>query len=627
MAKGGYVGVSGSARKIKKGYVGVPTQKDALKFLEYIESTGTQYIDTGWKFGTVNYPNVSLEADVVITATSGTRITGVGAYTSFYYGVGVFGNGWACGNGHGDVNVSNSSYTIGARVKINYSLQTPLFTVKDQSNGNIIANSSFTPQTPQHSAVPFLLSAFKQSDTGAITPHAERIYSFKIFENENLVRDFVPCQNASGEIGMYDNVHDVFYPNAGTGTFIAGSVIEEVGGETVEVARKIKKAYMGVGGVARLIWSGAYNNDFFVLQQYRYTSYESSSPTYATLLKFNKQMELIAYAPSIQCNATYPTSSDGQSTTAIIDSQGNVYIGITLPYRRQYSFNVYKYSNDLSQQLGSYHTSFYASSLPSGEGFCGMCYDPTTNYIYISVSRSPYIAIIDCNTMSEINSFTSPSTFLTNIQINSDGLFASSANSGNGLPTQYNKNTIASEYTYFRPSGVTAMYFLYVFNEDNILVLYYSGNAYLGIYNKTETVIKAFNFGSLPITGSGWRYAVNIENNLIYFTANATLCILDLDLNLLQQISLNGNDVRQLLGNLWPTLFTTSLSDMDGNYIFQYYNNTPRLSGIEIVNSEGEIIGTTLIPDMPDADTLITDPELKLDQYNCVAHAILESNI
>ena len=256
MAKGGYVGVSGSARKIKKGYVGVPTQKDALKFLEYIESTGTQYIDTGWKFGTVNYPNVSLEADVVITATSGTRITGVGAYTSFYYGVGVFGNGWACGNGYGDVNVSNSSYTIGARVKINYSLQTPLFTVEDKSNGNIIANSSFTPQTPQHSAVPFLLSAFKQSNTGAITPHAERIYSFKIFENENLVRDFVPCQNASGEIGMYDNVHDVFYPNAGTGTFIAGSVIEEVGGETVEVARKIKKAYMGVGGVARPCWGG-----------------------------------------------------------------------------------------------------------------------------------------------------------------------------------------------------------------------------------------------------------------------------------------------------------------------------------------------------------------------------------
>lgn len=356
MAKGGYIGINNTAKKIKKGYIGVPTQKDALKFLEYIESTGTQYIDTGWKFGTVNYPNVSLEADVVITATSGTRITGVGAYTSFYYGVGVFGNGWACGNGHGDVNVSNSSYTIGARVKINYSLQTPLFTVEDQSNGNIIANSSFTPQTPQHSAVPFLLSAFKQSDTGAITPHAERIYSFKIFENENLVRDFVPCQNASGEIGMYDNVHDVFYPNAGTGTFIAGSVIEEVGGETVEVARKIKKAYMGVGGVARPCWGSgiSYYGTIAPLSVARYLL--ASAPVSQYLIfagGYDDNTELTSALDIYSDNLIKLSSGDLPITVAEMCGSYNenyaLFGGGNTPSATPGSYTVYAYDGQLSR--------------------------------------------------------------------------------------------------------------------------------------------------------------------------------------------------------------------------------------------------------------------------------------
>ncbi len=50
-----------------------------------------------------------------------------------------------------------------------------------------------------------------------------RLYSCKMYRKGALVRDFVPCKNASGTVGLYDLVQSKFYTNAGTGAFIAGA--------------------------------------------------------------------------------------------------------------------------------------------------------------------------------------------------------------------------------------------------------------------------------------------------------------------------------------------------------------------------------------------------------------------
>lgn len=90
-----------------------------------------------------------------------------------------------------------------------------------------------------------------------------RFYYCKIKKNDVLVRDLVPCKDTTGAIGMYDLVDSKFYTNDGSGTFIAG-------GEPTDVARKVKKLYygvenlahkvkrgfIGIGGVARLFYSG-----------------------------------------------------------------------------------------------------------------------------------------------------------------------------------------------------------------------------------------------------------------------------------------------------------------------------------------------------------------------------------
>ena len=41
------------------------------------------------------------------------------------------------------------------------------------------------------------------------------LYNCKIYENEIAVRDFIPCKNPSGNIGLYDVISGEFYGNAG----------------------------------------------------------------------------------------------------------------------------------------------------------------------------------------------------------------------------------------------------------------------------------------------------------------------------------------------------------------------------------------------------------------------------
>ena len=51
------------------------------------------------------------------------------------------------------------------------------------------------------------------------------LYSFKIYTDGNLVRDFIPVKTLDNKIGLWDLVEDKFYGNAGTGSFVAGPEI------------------------------------------------------------------------------------------------------------------------------------------------------------------------------------------------------------------------------------------------------------------------------------------------------------------------------------------------------------------------------------------------------------------
>ena len=69
------------------------------------------------------------------------------------------------------------------------------------------------------STVPMLL--FKAQNVGGTGAYAQ-VYSCKIYHQDNLVRDFVPCLNADGVPCMYDLIRRRTFYNKGTGSFTWG---------------------------------------------------------------------------------------------------------------------------------------------------------------------------------------------------------------------------------------------------------------------------------------------------------------------------------------------------------------------------------------------------------------------
>ena len=61
------------------------------------------------------------------------------------------------------------------------------------------------------------------SPSGGAQTSSERIYEFKLWDNDVLVRDMVPVLNGSSVPGMYDKITGTFYQNLGTGDFTYNS--------------------------------------------------------------------------------------------------------------------------------------------------------------------------------------------------------------------------------------------------------------------------------------------------------------------------------------------------------------------------------------------------------------------
>lgn len=80
------------------------------------------------------------------------------------------------------------------------------------------------------SATPICLFARGKTSGGVVTGEKfsiSRIYSIKFTDNPtgNILGEFVPCINPNSEAGMYDLITQRFYGNAGTGDFIAGNPV------------------------------------------------------------------------------------------------------------------------------------------------------------------------------------------------------------------------------------------------------------------------------------------------------------------------------------------------------------------------------------------------------------------
>ena len=177
--------------------------------IAYLQSTGTQYIDSGVKGDS----DVRVTADFEITAFgSGTTfIFGAQGTDSIRYTLGMTSAG-AFRSDFGTAMTSGSAASLNTR----YSAD---------KNGNVCIVGG---QTLTSAAATFTgttnIYLFARSYS-SISCSKIKMYRCKMYKAGALVRDLVPARNSSGTLGLYDTVNGTFYTNAGSGTFTAGADI------------------------------------------------------------------------------------------------------------------------------------------------------------------------------------------------------------------------------------------------------------------------------------------------------------------------------------------------------------------------------------------------------------------
>lgn len=179
--------------------------------LEYIESSGTQYVDTG----VLGKSGLFVKSTFVMNSTGECMLLGCyGSYRCFplyfdslkmYYGY--------------YTNYPSTKFTITAGQK--YSAEVSLL-AGDQSL-KIDGETKITSSIATNYTNTRNLYLFAYNNNGSTALYASaKLYDLQIYDNGTLVRDYVPCRNPYGGVGLYDLVNGQFYGNAGTGEFVAG---------------------------------------------------------------------------------------------------------------------------------------------------------------------------------------------------------------------------------------------------------------------------------------------------------------------------------------------------------------------------------------------------------------------
>lgn len=186
---------------------------DSINYVEYIESSGTQYIDSG--FYANNNTRIVVDVDTGSSWTVGSGFPGIFGDSAgnrqkkfwlFMYD-GITGIHDHYGTQQGDKS------TIDPHGRHVFDKNKNITSI----DGTVV--NTFTEQTfTQDGTMRF----FVTNDNGTNYFSAIKMYSARIYDNGTLVRDFRPAKDPDGVACLYDEVSKTYYYNKGTGVFTAG---------------------------------------------------------------------------------------------------------------------------------------------------------------------------------------------------------------------------------------------------------------------------------------------------------------------------------------------------------------------------------------------------------------------
>lgn len=182
--------------------------------VKYLESTGTQYIDTGF------IPDYTKNIDIEVISTPSvlnSRYCLLSNYsTSRHLSLELQNNKGRCyyNNGNVDSVIGTMSTTTPNVYLFSYDATNKKynFTFNNETKtGNMNATGTSGAS---------MLAFVDQTKRYYIFNKSIKIHSIKISENGNIVRDFIPVIDLSNRPCLYDKVEDKFYYNQGSGEFL-----------------------------------------------------------------------------------------------------------------------------------------------------------------------------------------------------------------------------------------------------------------------------------------------------------------------------------------------------------------------------------------------------------------------
>lgn len=178
--------------------------------VEYIQSTGTQYIDTGMKLNN----NSKIELEIEITEAGDYNIFG-SRNSASESNIGI-----NASNTYKGITVDFQDYTKN-RLLTSYDINKKIYEISNEmlrageSSQIVSSYSQFT--TPDNAYI------FSMSGNAPVCENAKmKLYYCKIFNGDILARDYIPVLDKNGVACLYDKVEGKYYYNQGTGVFLYG---------------------------------------------------------------------------------------------------------------------------------------------------------------------------------------------------------------------------------------------------------------------------------------------------------------------------------------------------------------------------------------------------------------------
>lgn len=199
--------------------------------VEYLESTGTQYIDTGVDNNT---NSIKLYTTIQVTVPASTSAYALGYYTDnqgqfFLYRSGtVWQWAWRCSylNSTGVFDTNKHSHIFYVENNIAYY----------KLDGQIVSQHS-----TDRAGGRIYIAGNKHNQSTV------RTFTAAIDDGNTVKRNFIPCyRNSDNKPGMYDTMTGTFYTNAGSGEFSVGPAVTcsiTNNGATIDNNGKIGKCY------------------------------------------------------------------------------------------------------------------------------------------------------------------------------------------------------------------------------------------------------------------------------------------------------------------------------------------------------------------------------------------------